>query len=68
MNWTIKFSRNHVLSDASKQFNAKLVPEFDGLPIISKILNLLVYEVFDTNGKVLSKVAVTDPKPYVSQK
>ena len=57
-------SRNHVLSNAFKNINAKLIPKYRGPLIISKILSPLVYEISNENGKVISRVAVTDLKPY----
>ena len=44
--------RVHILSDASKRFNAKLAPKFEGPFIIKEILSPTVYTLEPLEGKI----------------
>ena len=61
-------SRNRILSSATKNINAKLLPKFKGPLLISKVLSPLVYELSDEKGKILFRAAAVDLKPFKESK
>lgn len=58
------FKRNFVLSDASKQFTAKLNRKYSGPFIITKILSPWSYELSDLTGKSLGVYHAKDLKAH----
>lgn len=59
--------RNRVLSDATKNFAAKLTQPFKGPYTVSKVLSPLVYELTAADNKIVSKIHICDLKPYNSK-
>ena len=57
------WKRNFVLSDASKNFNAKLAPKFVGPYQIKTVISRWTYELKDKDGKSLGTYHVKDLKP-----
>ena len=57
--------RNHVLSAAAQNFAAKLAPKFTGPCIVRKILSPVVYELEDVEGHRMSRVHISDVKPFI---
>lgn len=57
------WKRSFVLSDASKDFKAKLSPKYI-LCKVAKVVGNLVYELADLTGKALGRWHVKDLKPY----
>ena len=59
--------RVHVLSDASKRFNAKLAPKYEGPYVIKEIKSPVVYIVEKVEGssRRIDKVHVSELKRYV---
>lgn len=58
------FKKEHVLSDASKGFMAKLAPKFSGPYKISKLLSPVIVELQEIEGgRVIGRAHVKDVKP-----
>ncbi|KAK9680153.1 hypothetical protein QE152_g39321 [Popillia japonica] len=57
------YRKNHVLSDASKYFNAKLAPKFVGPFYISRRVSPWTYELKDSEGIVRGIWHASDLKP-----
>ena len=58
--------RNHVLSAAAQNFAAKLAPKFTGPCVVRKVLSPVVYELEDVESHRMSRVRISDLKPFVS--
>lgn len=58
------WKRNFILSDASKNFSAKLAPKYIE-SIITRKLSPIVYELSDLKGNQLGKFHIKDLKPAV---
>lgn len=58
--------RNHILSDATKHFNAKLAPRYVGPFQIKKILSPWTYELVDMDGRFRGNWHAKDLKPNPS--
>ena len=56
--------RNHVLSDATKYFSAKLAPEYVGPYLIGRKVSSATYELTDREGKPAGVWHANDLKPY----
>ena len=57
--------RNHILSAAAQNFAAKLAPKFTGPCLVKKVLSPVVYELGDVDSHRISKVHISDLKPFV---
>ena len=57
--------RNHVLSAAVQNFVAKLASTFTGLCLVHKVLSPVIYELEDVDSHLISKVHISDLKPFV---
>jgi len=56
--------RQHALSDAARNFAAKLAPKFHGPFRISRKLSSVIYELTRLDGSAVGKVHVQELKPY----
>lgn len=59
------WKRNKVLSDATKDFSAKLAPKYMGPFRVRRKIGYLTYELVDENERSVGKWHVQDLKPYL---
>lgn len=59
------WKRNKVLSDATKDFSAKLAPKYIGPFRVRRKIGYLTYELVDENERNLGRWHVQDLKPYL---
>ncbi len=55
--------REYSLSDAAKNFNAKLAPKYSGPYTITKVWSPVIFQLKDDRNKCFNKVHIKDLKP-----